>query len=128
MTYPASPIWRQWETAAQLRGAKVLEAVIKVSHGSFDTHANQFSHHERLLKELAERLVAFRQAMVQAGLWNRVLMMTYLEFGRRVGENASAGTDHGSAAISSFFRQPPRVIMLPGHRLTTVSGRRNITV
>ena len=65
--------------------------------------AAQHGHHERLLKELAESLVAFRQAMAQAGLWNRVLMMTYLEFGRRVGENASAGTDHGSAAPYFFL-------------------------
>lgn len=103
MTFPASPIWRQWETAAQLLVAKVPVAVIKVSHGSFDTHANQLGHHERLLKELAESLVAFRQAMAQAGIWNRVFMMAYSEFGRRVGENASAGTDHGTAAPYFFL-------------------------
>jgi uncharacterized protein (DUF1501 family) len=78
-------------------------AVIKVSHGSFDTHADQLGHHERLLKELAESLVAFCQAVAQAGPWDRVLMMTYSEFGRRVGENASAGTDHGTAAPHFFL-------------------------
>jgi len=73
-------------------------AVIKVSHGSFDTHAGQLGHHERLLKDLAEGLVAFRKTVQKADLWERVLVMTYSEFGRRVGENASSGTDHGTAA------------------------------
>jgi uncharacterized protein (DUF1501 family) len=97
-TFPVSPIGKQLETAAQLLVANVPVAVIKVSHGSFDTHAGQLGHHERLLKELAEALVAFRQTARQTGFWDRVLMMTYSEFGRRVGENASSGTDHGTAA------------------------------
>jgi uncharacterized protein (DUF1501 family) len=97
-TFPASPIGKQLETAAQLLVAKVPVAVIKVSHGSFDTHAGQLGHHERLLKELAEALAAFRRTAQRAGLWDRVLIMTYSEFGRRVGENASSGTDHGTAA------------------------------
>lgn len=102
-TFPPSPIGRQLQTAAQLLAAKVPVAVIKVSIGSFDTHANQLGHHERLLKELAEAVVAFRQAMQQFGHWDRVLMMTYSEFGRRVGENASSGTDHGTAAPHFFL-------------------------
>ena len=102
-TFPPSPIGRQLETAAQLLAAKVPVAVMKVSQAGFDTHAGQLGHHERLLKELAEGLAAFRQAMVQAGLWDRVLLMTYSEFGRRVGENASTGTDHGTAAPHLFL-------------------------
>lgn len=102
-TFPVSPIGRQLETAAQLLTARVPVAVIKVSQVGFDTHAGQLGHHERLLTELAESLVAFRQAITQVGLWDRVLMMTYSEFGRRVGENASAGTDHGTAAPHVFL-------------------------
>lgn len=101
--FPPSPIGRQLETAAQLLTARVPVAVMKVSQTGFDTHAGQLGHHERLLKELAEGLVAFRQATVQAGLWDCVLLMTYSEFGRRVGENASAGTDHGTAAPHLFL-------------------------
>jgi len=97
-TFPSSPIGKQLETAAQLLVANVPVAVIKVSHGSFDTHAGQLGHHERLLKDLAEGLVAFRKTVQKADLWDRVLIMTYSEFGRRVGENASSGTDHGTAA------------------------------
>jgi len=96
--FPSSPIGKQLETAAQLLVAKVPVAVIKVSHGSFDTHAGQLGHHERLLKDLAEGLVAFRKTLQKTDLWDRVLVMTYSEFGRRVGENASSGTDHGTAA------------------------------
>jgi uncharacterized protein (DUF1501 family) len=54
--------------------------------------------HHRLLRELAEALVAFRQAMQTANLWGQVVVMTYAEFGRRVAETGSAGTDHGTAA------------------------------
>ncbi len=97
-TFPSSGIGRQLETAAQLLVADVPVAVIKVSHGSFDTHAGQLGQHERLLKELAEGLAMFRHTVQRAGSWNRVLIMTYSEFGRRVNENASAGTDHGTAA------------------------------
>ena len=97
-TFPSSPIGKQLETAARLLVANVPVAVIKVSHGSFDTHAGQLGHHERLLKDLAEGLVAFRKTVQEADLWDRVLVMTYSEFGRRVGENASSGTDHGTAA------------------------------
>ncbi|HSC57585.1 MAG TPA: DUF1501 domain-containing protein [Nitrospira sp.] len=97
-TFPSSPIGKQLETAAGLLVANVPVAVIKVSHGSFDTHAGQLGHHERLLKDLAEGLVAFRKTVQKADLWDRVLVMTYSEFGRRVGENASSGTDHGTAA------------------------------
>jgi uncharacterized protein (DUF1501 family) len=83
--------------------ARVPAAVIKVTHGSFDTHAGQLNHHQRLLQELAEALMAFRANLRQAGLWDRVLVMTYSEFGRRVAENGSQGTDHGTAAPHFFM-------------------------
>ncbi|HEY6085182.1 MAG TPA: DUF1501 domain-containing protein [Nitrospira sp.] len=97
-TFPSTGIGRQLETAAQLLVAKIPVAAIKVSHGSFDTHANQLGQHERLLRELAEGLVAFRQVLRAHGMWDRTLIMSYSEFGRRVGENGSGGTDHGTAA------------------------------
>lgn len=102
-SFPTSAIGRQLETAARLVTAGVPVAAIKVSHTGYDTHAGQLGPHERRVKDLAEGGVAFRQAMVQAGLWERVLVMTYSEFGRRVGENASAGTDHGTAAPHLFL-------------------------
>lgn len=96
--FPTSRIGKQLEAAAKLIAAQVPVAVIKVTQGSFDTHAGQLATHQRLLEELAQALMAFRAAMQKEGAWNEVLVMTYSEFGRRVGENASHGTDHGTAA------------------------------
>ena len=96
--FPTNKFGKQLEVAAKLIAAKVPVAVIKVTQGSFDTHAGQLAAHHRLLEELAQGLMAFRAAMEQQGLWKDVLVMTYSEFGRRVGENASHGTYHGTAA------------------------------
>ena len=101
--FPAHRFGKQLELAARLISAKVPVAVIKVTHGSFDTHAGQLAAHQRLLDELAQGLVTFRAAMEAQGLWNEVLVMTYSEFGRRVAENASHGTDHGTAAPHLFM-------------------------
>lgn len=83
---------------AQLLLAGVRTPVIKLNLSSFDTHSNQHEPHARLLDQLARGLDAFARTLVQAGLWNDVLVVTYSEFGRRVIENASGGTDHGAAA------------------------------
>ncbi len=96
--FPPSRIGKQLDVAARLIASKVPISVIKVTHGSFDTHAGQSPAHHRLLDELAQGLMAFRGALQQLGRWNEVLVMTYSEFGRRVQENASHGTDHGTAA------------------------------
>ena len=96
--FPTSRIGKQLEVAAKLIAAHVPVAVIKVTQGSFDSHAGQLPAHHRLLDELARALMAFRVALQKQGAWNDVLVMTYSEFGRRVGENASHGTDHGTAA------------------------------
>lgn len=96
--FPSTPLGRQLQVVARLLTSRTPVAVLKVSHGSFDTHSNQRTTHDRLLRELAEALVAFRQAMQTANLWQHVAVMTYAEFGRRAAENGSAGTDHGTAA------------------------------
>ena len=96
--FPRSPISRQLRGAAGIIAGDAVVPVLKLSHGSFDTHSNQRNNHDRLLAELAEGLSVFRAAMKQVGLWDRVLVMTYSEFGRRVAENGSRGTDHGTAA------------------------------
>lgn len=101
--FPSTRIGKQLEIAATLMSARVPAAVIKVTHGSFDTHAGQLNQHQRLLQELAEALTAFRASLRQAGLWDRLLVMTYSEFGRRVAENGSQGTDHGTAAPHFFM-------------------------
>lgn len=72
--------------------------VYKVSLSGFDTHANQIGQHQVLLKQLSEGLAYLRLSLKDAGMWDQVLVMTYSEFGRRVTENSSQGTDHGTAA------------------------------
>ena len=101
--FPANKIGKQLEVAAKLIAAQVPVAVMKVTQGSFDTHAGQSATHHRLLEELAQGLTTFRAAMEKLGAWKDVLVMTYSEFGRRVGENASHGTDHGTAAPHFFM-------------------------
>ncbi|MES2884952.1 MAG: DUF1501 domain-containing protein [Pseudomonadota bacterium] len=71
--------------------------IYKLIHGGFDTHIGQVEAQGRQLDRLAEALAYFRVLMTQLGLWNDVLIITYSEFGRRVAENASGGTDHGAA-------------------------------
>lgn len=72
--------------------------VFHVSLGSFDTHQGQPNIHANLLKQLAEGLAALRAGLVEAGAWERTLVLSYSEFGRRARQNQSNGTDHGSAA------------------------------
>ncbi len=101
--FPRTPIGRQFQAAARLLVADVSVPAIKLRHGSFDTHANQQRTHGNLLGQLAAGLTAFRAAMLHHGIWDRVLVMTYAEFGRRAGENGSQGTDHGTAAAHFLF-------------------------
>jgi uncharacterized protein (DUF1501 family) len=69
-----------------------------VTQGGYDTHGKQAPIHEALLGELSAALVAFQKDMVKQGTADRVLTLTVSEFGRRVAENASGGTDHGAAS------------------------------
>ncbi len=96
--FPESPLGRQLETAALLIAAGVPVTAIKVTLTGFDTHANQRATHDGLLTALGSGLAAFRTEMVSQGRWRDVLLATYSEFGRRVRQNASSGTDHGTAA------------------------------
>jgi len=96
--FPATDFGRQLKAVAQLiiSGARI--PVFKTSLSGFDTHSNQLNRHARLLLQFAEAVAAFSASMKRHGLWGNTLLMTYGEFGRRPRENASRGTDHGSAA------------------------------
>jgi uncharacterized protein (DUF1501 family) len=96
---PQGPFGQQLDLAARLILARTPLTTIKVALGSFDTHARQRETHERLLGLLGDGLAAFRDCMKKAGLWDKVLVLTYSEFGRRASENGSAGTDHGTASV-----------------------------
>ena len=72
--------------------------VIVLTLGSFDTHQNQLGTHANLMKQLGEGLVALRNSFTELGAWDRTMVMTFSEFGRRPHQNNSNGTDHGTVA------------------------------
>jgi uncharacterized protein (DUF1501 family) len=88
----------QLELALNCISAGINSPVIKVSHGSFDTHDNQSWRHNDLLEDLSMAIFDTRKQLVKMDEWHNTLIMTYSEFGRTAYENASEGTDHGTAA------------------------------
>jgi uncharacterized protein (DUF1501 family) len=96
-TYPTDGFSQQLKLAAQLIGSDAGTRIIFVSLGSFDTHAGQRAQQDRLLGYLGSGLKAFYADLAAHGNAKRVLAMTFSEFGRRVTQNASNGTDHGTA-------------------------------
>jgi uncharacterized protein (DUF1501 family) len=97
VTYPTDGFSQQLKLAAQLIGSNTGTRIVFVSLGSFDTHAGQRAQQDRLLGYLGNGLKAFYADLEAHGNATRVLAMTFSEFGRRVTQNASNGTDHGTA-------------------------------
>ncbi len=97
-SYPATPLGRSLALAAQIVGSNIGTRVIYVQHGSFDTHVNQVAVQNRLLGEFSDAAKAFYDDLSAHGNDGRVLTMTFSEFGRRIEENGSHGTDHGEAS------------------------------
>jgi uncharacterized protein (DUF1501 family) len=97
VTYPTDAFSQQLALAAQIIGSDVGTRVIFVSIGSFDTHAGQRNQQDRLLGYLSGGLLAFQKDLAAHGNADRTLVLTFSEFGRRVSQNASNGTDHGTA-------------------------------
>lgn len=96
--YPETGLARRLKTVAQLIDAGMRTRVYYLDLDGFDTHANQAAAHASLLAELSGAVSAFVDDLARHGHEKRVLLMTFSEFGRRVHENASQGTDHGAAA------------------------------
>jgi uncharacterized protein (DUF1501 family) len=92
--------------AAMIRGG-LSTRVYYVSLGGFDTHANERGRHDQLMDRLSAACGAFWRDLAEQRNDERVMMMTFSEFGRRVAQNASGGTDHGTAA--PVFLMGPRV-------------------
>lgn len=95
--YPKTQLGNSLKTIASLITAELNTKVYYVSHGSFDTHVNQQAQQQRLFTEMNEAVSAFVKDLKGAGRFNDVLLITFSEFGRRVTQNASGGTDHGTA-------------------------------
>jgi uncharacterized protein (DUF1501 family) len=105
--YPGSQLGSSLKLVAKLIGGGLPTRVFYVSQGGYDTHTNQTGQHERLLKDLGDSVKSFVDDLKAQGNFQRVLMVTFSEFGRRVSENASGGTDHGAAA--PMFVVSPKV-------------------
>jgi uncharacterized protein (DUF1501 family) len=97
-TYPQTPLANRLKLAAQLIDANLGARIFYVSLENFDTHASQATTHAQLLGQLSTAMTAFYKDMAARGYKDRLLTMTFSEFGRRARENGSKGTDHGSAA------------------------------
>ncbi len=106
--YPASALAGDLRAVAALLGAGVPLRVATVAHGGYDTHTGQRARHDRLMRELSEALSAFQADLRAQGLDRRVVLLAFSEFGRRVEENASQGTDHGAAGPVLLLGRPVR--------------------
>ncbi len=97
--FPQGAFGTTVRTACQVLGTGAEVAVVRMTLTGFDTHQNQPGIHAGLLKQLAEGLAALRSALIELKLWDRTLVLSYAEFGRRPKENQSRGTDHGTANV-----------------------------
>ena len=95
--YPNSEIGKNLKTIASLISSDINTRVYYVSLGSFDTHVGQQAKQEKLFSELNEAVKPFTDDLKSSHRFDDVLMISFSEFGRRVSENGSAGTDHGTA-------------------------------
>lgn len=101
VTYPKTELANQLSMIAQMIRAGLKTRVYYAQLGGFDTHAGQGGangRHGQLLNQLAAATKAFYADLKEQGNDGRVLTMSFSEFGRRVSQNASGGTDHGTAA------------------------------
>ena len=96
--YAGTPISRSLNLVSRMIAGGLPTRVYYVSHGGFDTHQGQEGRHDNLLGQLDAALKSFFTDLKEQGNDERVTLMTFSEFGRRVAENASAGTDHGKAS------------------------------
>jgi uncharacterized protein (DUF1501 family) len=109
-TYPNTDLGRNLKTTAELITSGVESRVYYLALTGFDTHVRQQEQQGRLLGELSDGLATLAADLQKAGEWNNTLVLVFSEFGRRVVQNASNGTDHGTAnnvfLLSGALRKP----------------------
>lgn len=116
--YPDHALGARLRQIAQLVGADFGPRIYYTSLGGFDTHSRQALVHPGLLATLSDSIAAFYSDLEARGIADRVVLMTFSEFGRRVNENGSLGTDHGAAA--------PMFVAGPRCRPGCYGGRPNL--
>jgi len=102
-TYPNSQLGKDFKTVASLIKSDINTQVYYLSVGSFDTHVNQNDRQKKLFSDINEAIKSFVTDLKSNGIFENVLLMTFSEFGRRVAQNASNGTDHGTANQMFFI-------------------------
>jgi uncharacterized protein (DUF1501 family) len=109
-TYPNTELGRNLKTTAELIGSGVESRVYYLALTGFDTHVRQHEQQGRLLGELSDGLAALAADLQKSNEWENTLVLVFSEFGRRVTQNASNGTDHGTAnnvfLLSGALRKP----------------------
>ncbi len=98
VAYPNSGLARALNSIGRMIAAEMPTTIYYANHTGFDTHTGQNFRHAQLLTQFSDALSAFMKDLKATGHLDRVTVMTFSEFGRRVKENASGGTDHGEAA------------------------------
>lgn len=115
--YPKTEIGKSFQTIAALIFSDINTKVYYVSLGSFDTHVNQENQQQRLFTEMNDAIKSFVTDLKSNNRFNDVLLMTFSEFGRRVSQNASGGTDHGTAnnmfLVSGGLKQKGLINAMP---------------
>ena len=101
--YPNSQLGKDFKTVASLIKSDINTRVYYLSVGSFDTHVNQNERQQKLFGDINEAVQSFVADMKSNGFFEDILLMTFSEFGRRVAQNASNGTDHGTANQMFFI-------------------------
>lgn len=102
-TYPDTNLGKDLKKVSGLILSDINTRVYYLSIGSFDTHVNQNDRQSRLFEEINDAVKSFVKDLKQNGKFNDVLLLTFSEFGRRVAQNASGGTDHGTANQMFFI-------------------------
>ncbi|MCZ6836781.1 MAG: DUF1501 domain-containing protein [Planctomycetota bacterium] len=113
--YPQGELARQLRIVSAMIRDELKTRVYYVTLSGFDTHAGQAGQHANLLRQVGGALKSFHTDLRKQGNSSRVLTMVFSEFGRRVAQNASAGTDHGTAAPMFFVGDMIRPGVLGDH-------------
>lgn len=133
--YPATGIGQGFKACAQILSAGLGARILYLTIGGFDTHAGQAPNHTQLFSWIGEAVSAFFKDLQAARREREVLVLAYSEFGRRVKENASAGTDHGAAGPmilvsgalkGGFHGAPPRLDRLTDGDLIHTTDFRSV--
>jgi uncharacterized protein (DUF1501 family) len=101
--YPRTDLGRNLQTIAGLITGGLSTRIYWTAIGGFDTHRGQRPRHDNLMAQLNDAIFAFQNDLTKQSQADRVLTLTISEFGRRVKENGSDGTDHGAAAALFMF-------------------------